>query len=161
MLPPPNTQVFFLRAGTKLGAQLPPQSPSLDTGDRAFCCDFADHAGQPVIKAPWDSFNFPSTEGVHPVLAGSAPSPLCTGSHMGCGMQDAGYGVWGTGRGMQDALPLTAQPEEGQSSTLQNAFPTETALWTATTRSMKAAPTFSPGLGPCSAKIDWAKTCGN
>lgn len=151
MLPPPNTQGFFLRAA---------QNWELSCHHRVLpltlvtvpCCDFADHAGQPVIKAPWDAFNFPSTEGVHPVLAGGAPSPLCTGSHMGCGMQDTGHGVWGTGHGMQDALPLTAQPEEGQSSTLQNAFPTETALWTATTTSMKAAPTFSPGLGPCSAK---------
>lgn len=69
---------------------VPPQSSSLDTGDHAFCCDFADHTGQPDNKAPWDPSNFPSTKGVHPVLTGSGPSSLSTGSHMGCGIQGAG-----------------------------------------------------------------------
>lgn len=84
---------LFPRAGRKLGVELqavPPQSPSLDTGGHAFCCDFADCAEQPDIKAPWDPSNFPGTKRVHPVLTGSGPSPLSPRSHMAWGMLGAG-----------------------------------------------------------------------
>lgn len=96
----------FPQSWYKTGAQLqavPPQSPSLDTCDHAFCCDFSDHAEQPDIKAPWDPFNFLGTESAPSANKQWSQSSLHQVPHgmwnagPRCEMQDTGHRMWDAG----------------------------------------------------------------